>query len=136
MSPPHAVLPYGHPPDAYGHVTSLLQPSFAPLLLMLPMMFAYGQVTVEDDVAYGGCFRNKLLIINTMFLHAQRINLVTAPARRAKKQYSPVLGRFSIAFRTATGVFHSAFNHPNGVPERLSTTQMGCLKVLLALAPA
>ena len=57
---------------------------------MLPMMFAYGQVTVEDDVAYGGCFRNKLLIINTVFLHAQRINLVTAPARRAKKQYSPV----------------------------------------------
>ena len=90
MSPPHAVLPYGHPPDAYGHVTRLLQPLFALLLLMLPMMFAYGQVTVEDDVAYGGCFRNKLLIINTVFLHAQRINLVTAPARRAKKQYSPV----------------------------------------------
>ena len=78
MSPPHAVLPYGHPPDAYGHVTRLLQPLFALLLLMLPMMFAYGQVTVEDDVAYGGCFRNKLLIINTVFLHAQRINLVTA----------------------------------------------------------
>ena len=89
MSPPHAVLPYGHPPDAYGHVTRLLQPLFALLLLMLPMMFAYGQVTVEDDVAYGGCFRNKLLIINTVFLHAQRINLVTAPARRAKKAILP-----------------------------------------------
>ena len=102
MSPPHAVLPYGHPPDAYGHVTRLLQPLFALLLLMLPMMFAYGQVTVEDDVAYGGCFRNKLLIINTVFLHAQRINLVTAPARRAKKQYSPVwISCSALYFKTA-----------------------------------
>ena len=112
MSPPHAVLPYGHPPDAYGHVTRLLQPLFALLLLMLPMMFAYGQVTVEDDVAYGGCFRNKLLIINTVFLHAQRINLVTAPARRAKKQYSPVWISCSALYLLYFLIFSLFFDAP------------------------
>ena len=80
MSPPHAVLPYGHPPDAYGHVTRLLQPLFALLLLMLPMMFAYGQVTVEDDVAYGGCFHNKLITLNTVFLHGALKSCYSASA--------------------------------------------------------